>query len=167
LRTKLEVEVRKIVVKSARELLVTTSFGTLVLSNIEKKAVFNPYNLSPSLKPQMIPELINNKDFTSALLVALKLNINGRKLLTKIPAEYVKAVVCELEPRYAELLLEKICEEGKVNLREMIWIEHLLKQGYKSPSNLRGGLECLEDQSNILLQAKGCLEMVEVLGADE
>lgn len=144
-------------VKSARELLVTTSFGTLVLSSIEQKAVFNPYNLSPSLKPQMIPELISNKDFTSALLVALKLNTDARKLLKKIPVEYVKAVVCELEPRYADLLLEKICEDGRANLREMIWIEHLLKQGYKSPSGLRGSLECLEEQVNILLQAEGCL----------
>lgn len=92
---------RKIVVKNSRELLITTSFGTLILSTVEQKAVFNPYNLSPSLRPQMIPELIQNKDFTSALLVALKLNINARKLLTKIPAEYVKATVSELEPLYA------------------------------------------------------------------
>jgi hypothetical protein len=49
----------------------------------------------------------------------------------------------------------------------MIWIEHLLRQGYKSPASLRGGLECLEDQANILLQAKGCLEMAEELGADD
>lgn len=105
----------------------------------------------------MILELITNKDFTSALLVALKLNINVRKLLKKIPAEYVKAIVCELEPRYANLLLEKICEEGRANLREMIWIEHLLKQGHKSPSSLRASLECLEEQVNILLQAEGSL----------
>jgi hypothetical protein len=110
------------VVKSARELLVTTSFGTLVLSSVEQKAVFNPYNLSPSLKPQMISELIRDKNFTSALLVALKLNMDARKLLTKIPVGYVKAIVCELEPKYADLLLEKICEEGRANLREMIWI---------------------------------------------
>jgi hypothetical protein len=57
----------------------------------------------------MIPELIRNRDFTSALLIALKLNINARKLLTKIPAEHVKSTVCELEPQYAEVLLEKIC----------------------------------------------------------
>jgi selenophosphate synthase len=78
--------VRKIVVKNSRELLITTSFGTLILSTVEQKAVFNPYNLSPMLRPQMIPELIQNKDYTSALLIALKLNINARKLLTKIPA---------------------------------------------------------------------------------
>lgn len=85
MRTKLEVEVRKIVVKSAKELLICTSFGTLILSTVEQKAVFNPYHLSPSLSPQMIPQLIINKDYTSALLVSLKLNINARKLLSKIP----------------------------------------------------------------------------------
>jgi hypothetical protein len=139
----LEVEVRKIIVKNAKELLITTSFGTLILSTVEQKAVFNPYHLSPYLSPKMIPELIQKKDYTSALLVALKLNINARKLLAKIPIEHVKAIVCEFEPLFAELLLEKICEEGKINLREMVWIEHLLKQGYKSPANLRGGLENL------------------------
>lgn len=86
-------EVRKIVVKSARELLITTSFGTLVLSSIEQKAVFNPYHLSPSLTPKMIPEMIHNKDYTSALLVALKLNLNVRKLLAKIPIEHAKAII--------------------------------------------------------------------------
>lgn len=85
--------------------MITTSFGTLLLSTVEQKAVFNPYNLSPSLTPQMIPELIQKKDFTSALLITLKLNLNARKLLMKIPAEHVKAIVCELEPIYAELLL--------------------------------------------------------------
>lgn len=89
-------EVRKIVVKSAKELLISTSFGTLILSTVEQKAVFNPYHLSPSLSPQMIPELIKNKDYTSALLVSLKLNINARKLLAKVPIEHVKAIVCEL-----------------------------------------------------------------------
>lgn len=53
----------------------------------------------------MIPELVAKNDFTSALLVALKLNINPRKLIKKIPIEYVKSVSNELEPQYAELLL--------------------------------------------------------------
>lgn len=76
--------------------MITTSFGTLILSSVEQKAVFNPYNLSPSLTPHMIPELVKDKDYTSALLITLKLNLNARKLLTKIPAEHVKAIVCEL-----------------------------------------------------------------------
>lgn len=44
----------------------------------------------------MIPKLLLDKDFTSALLVALKLSLNVRKLLAKISIEHVKAIVCEL-----------------------------------------------------------------------
>jgi hypothetical protein len=46
----------------------------------------------------MIPDLIRNKDFTSAIIITLKLNLNIKKLITKIPIEYSKAVVSELEP---------------------------------------------------------------------
>lgn len=49
-------------------------------------------------------------------------------------------------------------------MREMVWVEHLLKQGYKSPVGLRGGVECLEDQVNLLTQTRGCLEMAKELG---
>ena len=77
-------EVRKIIVKNNKSLLISTSFGTLILSSNQKKSVFNPYELSPNLSPKIIPELIKNKDYTSALLVSLKLNINPRKLLRKI-----------------------------------------------------------------------------------
>ena len=59
--------------------------GTLLLSSIEKKTIFNPYQLSPSINPKMIPDLIRTKDFTSAIIIALKLNLNIRKLITKIP----------------------------------------------------------------------------------
>jgi len=129
--------------------------------------VFNPYQLSPSINPQMLPELINRKDYTSAVLVALKLNMNIRKLITKIPNQFVKAIVAEIESQYAELLLEKICEDGKVNMRELVWIDNILKQGHKPNNSLRGALECLEDQVKILAQARGTLEMVELVGAEE
>ena len=157
---KLEVEVKKIIVNSQSELLVTTSFGTLVISSSGMKSVFNPYQLSPSISPQMIPELVSRKDFTSAVLVELKLNMNIRKLIKKIPAQYVKAVVGELEPKYAELLMEKICEEGKMTLREMIWVDSILKLGYTPSLGLRGALESLEDQVKVLTQVRGTLEMV-------
>ena len=96
IRCKLEAEVKRIIVKSSHELLVTTSFGTLLLSSSSHKSVFNPYQLDPSISPQLIPQLIAKKDFTSAVLVALKLNLNMRKLVRKIPSQFVKAVVNEL-----------------------------------------------------------------------
>lgn len=115
----------------------------MILSSTGLKSVFNPYQLSPSITPQIIPEFIKNQDYTSALLVALKLNINIRKLLRKIPAQHIHSIMAELEPQYADLLLEQICEEGKVNLREVLWIESALRQGYKPSPTLRGALECL------------------------
>jgi hypothetical protein len=92
----LEAEVKKIIVKNSQELIVTTSYGTLLLTSSGHKSVFNPYQLSPSISPQMIPELISRKDYTSAVLVALKLNMNIRKLITKIPSHFVKAIIAEL-----------------------------------------------------------------------
>lgn len=115
----------------------------------------------------MLPGLISNKDFTSAVLVGLKLNVNIRKLIRKIPNQYVKSIVGELEPQYAEILLEKICEEGKASLREVVWIDSILKQGYKPSGNLRAALECLEDQTKLLMHVQGSLEMVQVVGVDE
>jgi len=73
----------------------------LILSTVEQRAVFNPYQLSPNLTPAIIPALVNNKDYTSALLVALKLNLNIRTLLRKIPIQHVNSTVGELEAVYA------------------------------------------------------------------
>ena len=80
---------------------MTTSFGTLLVTSSSHKSVFNPYQLSPSISPQIIPELIKSKDFTSAVLVALKLNLDMRKLVRKIPVQYANAVTGELEPKFA------------------------------------------------------------------
>jgi hypothetical protein len=44
----------------------------------------------------MIPEFLRNKDYTSAVLVTLKLNVDIRKLIRKIPGQYVKAIIGEL-----------------------------------------------------------------------
>jgi hypothetical protein len=115
----------------------------------------------------MLPELIVKKDYTSAVLVSLKLNLNIRKLIKKIPAQDVNSIMAELEPKYAELLIEKICEDGKASLRELIWIDSALKQGCKPTVSLRGALENLEDQVKLLSQVRGSLEMVEVIGCDE
>lgn len=114
-----------------------------MLSSSSHKSVFNPYQLSPSLSPQMIPQFISEQDYTSAVLVGLKLNLNIRKLIKKIPVQFASSVIGELEPQYAELLLEKICEEGKASLKELIWIDSALRQGHKPSATLRAALENL------------------------
>lgn len=87
--------------KSTKELAVSTSFGTLLLTTVPNTTVFNPYQLQPNLTPALIPELIANQDYSSALLVTLKLNLNLKKLLKKIPIEFVKVVASELEATFA------------------------------------------------------------------
>lgn len=53
--------------------------------------------------------------------------------------------------------MEKLCEEGKVSLREVTWIDCILKQGYKACPTLRGALQCLEEQVKLLNQVRGHL----------
>ncbi len=83
---KLEVDVKKIIVLNAKEIAVNTSFGVLVMSPLSsRKEIFNPYELTPNLTPELLPELYAKKEFSSFLLVGLKLNMNIRKLVSKIP----------------------------------------------------------------------------------
>ena len=54
-----------------------------------------------------------------------------------------------------------------MSLRELLWIDNILKQGYQPSGSLRGSLECLEDQVRLLGQVRGNLEMVGLIGVDE
>ena len=154
-------------VKNSNELLVTTSFGTLLISAKGHKSVFNPYQLAPSLSPQLIPELIESKNYTSAILVALKLNMSVKALLKKIPIQYSKATISEMEEEWGSLLLERICGEGKVSGRELVWVEGLLEKGISPVAGLRGALEGMEEQTKVLNRVLGSLEMVELIGVNE
>ena len=54
-----------------------------------------------------------------------------------------------------------------MSLREVLWVESILKHGYKPSTNLRGALECLEDQVKLMTQVQGSLDMVQIIGIDD
>ena len=56
----------------------------------------------------MLPLLHSKKDFSSFLLVGLKLNMDVRKLIAKIPLEFVNQTLLEIEDDKQCLLLEKL-----------------------------------------------------------
>ncbi len=56
----------------------------------------------------MLPLLHSKKDFSSFLLVGLKLNMDARKLIAKIPLEFVNQTLLEIEDDKQCLLLEKL-----------------------------------------------------------
>jgi hypothetical protein len=103
---KLEVDVKRIIVINSKEIAVNTSFGVLLISPLSsRKEIFNPYELTPNLVPEMLPELHAKKEFSSFIIVGLKLNINIRKLLSKIPLQYLNQTLAEIEDEKQLLIL--------------------------------------------------------------
>jgi hypothetical protein len=77
----------------------------LPLESSSRKEIFNPYELTPNLVPEMLPELHVKKEFSSFIIVGLKLNINIRKLLSKIPLQYLNQTLAEIEDEKQLLIL--------------------------------------------------------------
>ena len=109
---------------------------------------------------------MRKQDYSSVVLIVLKLNLDVKKLLKKIPKEHINSIISELGEEYVKLMLERLCE-GKINYRELIWVDLMLKQGYPVPLGLRGGLESLEDQVMLMNDLQGKLELVELVGGSE
>lgn len=103
---------------------------------------------------------MQNKEYASAILVVLKLNLNLKKLLQKIPIKFIKQTINETETSKLELFLERVCEGECVNYREAMWIEAILNKGVqKLPANLRAAMEHLEAQILVIDRSKGVMEM--------
>lgn len=93
----MEVDVNKIIVLDASSISVCTSFGVFIYSSsLRTKLVFNPYDLDPSLTPAKVCQMINQKQYSSAISGALSLNMSIRKVLTKIPMNSIDQIVSEL-----------------------------------------------------------------------
>lgn len=91
-------------VMADRHLAVATNFGVLVYGP-SNRVCFSPYELLPKLTPSMLPELIEQCQYGSAVIVALKLNIPVRKLLGKLNSKHIPQICSELSKEYAGLLL--------------------------------------------------------------
>jgi periodic tryptophan protein 2 len=91
---RMEISVNRIIV-SDKEFAVGTNFGIMIFG-LSRRSCFSPYELLPKLTPSMIPELLNEKQYTSAVIVALKLNIPIRKLLSKLHSKYTQQICEEL-----------------------------------------------------------------------
>ena len=54
--------------------------------------------------------MLEAKEYSSAVSGALRLNIPIRKLLKKIPTEYIRQAVSEIETDKLNILIEKLSE---------------------------------------------------------
>ena len=82
----MEVDVKKVVIIDAQSLVICTSFGVFTYSTaLYSRKVFNPYDLDPSMTPSKIINMIQSKQFSSALSGAISMNFPIKKLLKKIP----------------------------------------------------------------------------------
>jgi hypothetical protein len=100
------VDVRKIVVLDNQSLAVCTSFGVFIYSSeLHNRHVFNPYELDPSLTPAKVVKMLEAKEYSSAVSGALRLNIPIRKLLKKIPTEFIRQAVSEIETDKLNILI--------------------------------------------------------------
>lgn len=110
-------------VMSDKQLTVATNFGVLVYGP-SRRSCFSPYELLPKLTSSVLPELIERRQYASALIVALKLSLPMRKLLSKIHTQCIPQICSELSREYATLLVEKLAEE-ELDERMLIWCVQL------------------------------------------
>ena len=82
-------------VATDRQFAVATNFGVLVYG-LSSRTCFSPYELLPKLTPAMLPELMEQHQYGSAVIVALKLNIPVRKLIGKIHSKHIPQICSEL-----------------------------------------------------------------------
>ncbi len=93
--------------------MILSSFGILKLSIYPPwKKIFNPYELRPEYNIKMLPTMVTEGEFSSAIALALSLNLSAsvfRQLLNKIPHNCIQSILVELELSQKEQLLNKIC----------------------------------------------------------
>lgn len=132
-RKGLEVEIREIVSRGSKEAVVVTSFGVMVFGGSQfSRKVFNPVELKLDMTPAMLPGLIKNGEYSSAVLVTLKLNLNVRLLLLKLPIMHLNTILSNLTVENLDLLLVRLAELQPLTYRELCWVEAALKKGGKA-----------------------------------
>jgi len=116
--------------------------------------------------PEMLPLLHSKKEFSSFLIVGMKLNMNIRKLISKVPLEYMNQTLAEVEDEKQVMILEGLVERD-VTYRELNWVERILEnlstngRSLKEslPINLRASIEAIEEQVRIMARNRSILEM--------
>lgn len=114
----------------------------------------------------MLPLLHSKKEFSSFLIVGMKLNMNIRKLISKVPLEYMNQTLAEVEDEKQVMILEGLVERD-VTYRELNWVERILEnlstngRSLKEslPINLRASIEAIEEQVRIMARNRSILEM--------
>lgn len=97
-------------------------------------------------------------------MVALKLNIQVRKLLGKIHSQHVPQICAEIGQEYAQLLLEKLAEE-ELDERMLHWCVNLCPRVESVPRSLLGSLGRMEELSRLVQKNRACIGVSEILAA--
>lgn len=96
---------------TGRSWAACTSEGLLVYS-LDTDWLFDPLNLDVSNTPSAVKHKLKEEDYSTALMMALRLNINSLKqeVLESIPLNCVTLVVNDLVQLYVESLLQFVAE---------------------------------------------------------
>lgn len=115
-----------------RAFCATTTEGLLVYS-LDSTMVFEPFDLSEDITPKSIRSTLRSKDYSRALVMALKLNEAKltREVYETIPPDSVPIVVQTISSTYIERILNFVV--GQIDASPHIefhlkWIEAILYQ---------------------------------------
>lgn len=87
----------------------TTTEGLMIYS-LDKGIVFDPYQISIEVTPKAARSLINKKEYSAALIMALKLNEAGllQEIMEKIPSSDIDLVLASLSENFIHRTAEFI-----------------------------------------------------------
>lgn len=159
-------EVRVTCVKfspSGMEWASATTEG-LVIYSLDSDMDFHPFDLEIDITPKSIRDTLLKKEYTAALLMAIRLNENNltTEVIEDIPADNIYIMTQDLSLVFAEKLLgfiaQKISDSNHTHFY-MIWCQCLLfHHAFKfkqNLGNLKGVLQLLH---------KNCIQKTEQLG---
>lgn len=103
----------------------------LLLYSLDKNLVFDPFDLTIDLTPENVKIKLSKQEFTTALIMALKLN--EQELITEViehvPYREIESVASQLKLEYVEKLLDYIggqLEASKHLQFYLLWVQRLL-----------------------------------------
>ncbi|XP_037380765.1 periodic tryptophan protein 2 homolog isoform X1 [Talpa occidentalis] len=108
----------------------TTTEGLLIYS-LDTRLLFDPFELDTSITPARIRAALRQRDFTRALLMALRLNEQAllREALEAVPWAEIEVVSASLPELYVERVLEFLASTLEVSRHlefYLIWTQKLL-----------------------------------------
>ncbi|XP_063709764.1 periodic tryptophan protein 2 homolog [Culicoides brevitarsis] len=122
-----------------------TTEGLLIYS-LDKGVVFDPYYLSLEVTPKSIRECLRNEEYSTSLIMALKLNEQKliQEIVEKIPHKQIPLVVPSLPDDFAHRLLAFIVKALQVSPHlefYLLWANTILtchgqKEGVMAPQTL-------------------------------